>query len=621
MQQLMNNLSEITAEIRIAFENVEVGEDPIHDVIKELSSQKEAMKKISGQLSHHLPGITQIWFFTQTGLSQEGGVFSEIIRRLEERMLPPIPPINDILWSFGQVLSDRDREWMEKITPSQLGRLLSFFAESVKMDESFFTEQLQKSIEILAQRIAGLGLDPIVSARLRDKPDLLAHFLELGDLSFAAENFGDSPVYLEALKNCERSLLYVRGRREFEGTSLGLTYRLVHIEELIYRLKMILNVTTQFNTSYKLSALAVLYKQILISHLEKRRVRKFLGRNIEILAYQVTLLTGNTGEHYITSTGRELRAMWWKAIKGGMVVACLVVIKVVASKAHLAPLPQAFVYGLIYATGFVVIHLVGGVLATKQPSMTASTLAAALGSGDQESERDLKGLVDVIVRTLRTQLAALFGNYLTAFPIAIMIVFPFLVWGHPIASEDKAQSMLRDLHPFMSLSFVYAAIAGVCLFVSGMVCGLADNWFDFNQIAQRMESIFPGPRGVRVANYFRKNFGIWTSNITLGFMLGSMSSIGLVVGLPLDIRHVTFASGQFGIAWIHQPEMMAWDRFVLFAASIFVMGLINLAVSFSLSLLVAMKSRRLRFSQGGTLVWLLLKKILTSPQELFMAKE
>lgn len=620
MQRLLEKLPELIAELRSSYSSASFGEDPIHDLLKKLRSGREG-DHLSVLLGQSLQDTNYVWFLAQTGLSQEGGFFSELIRRLEERTLPPLLPENDILWLLSQLFEDSDKTWLKKITPSQLGRLIAFLTEGHDTDFKELTAQMRRAIEILAQRISGLGLDPFISSRLREKEELVDHFLELGSLSFDENNFSPSKDFLETLLKCERSLLFVRGRMEQEGTSLALTYRLFHIEELIHRLKMILNASTQFNSDYKFSALGVLFKQILIAHLEKIRLRGFLGRNIEILAYQVTLLTGNTGEHYITSSKQELLSMWWKAIKGGMIVACLVIIKLFAAKLHLAPLPQALVYGCIYATGFVAIHLVGGVLATKQPAMTASTLAASLGAdSDGDTEKNMNNLVDVVVRMLRSQLAALFGNYLTAFPIVVLIAFPFLIWGHPMADAHKADVLIHDLHPLWSLSFMYAAIAGVCLFISGLICGLADNWFNFNQMEQRLAHIFPSERSAKVINYFRKNFGIWASNITLGFMLGSMSSIGSVLGLPLDIRHVTFASGGFGLGWIHQPEQMPWDLFALIAASVFVMGLINLAVSFSLSLLVAMKSRRLKFYQGGTLAWLLLKRLLKSPHELFFTK-
>jgi site-specific recombinase len=229
----------------------------------------------------------------------------------------------------------------------------------------------------------------------------------------------------------------------------------------------------------------------------------------------------------------------------------------------------------------------------------------------------LAKITGTIVRLLRTQIAALLGNYIFAFPIAILLVFPFLVAEHPLAGFDKAKILVEDLHPFWSLSLVYAAIAGVCLFLAGLIAGLADNWFSYQRIAFRLRHSIGGVRGAAIARWVKANFGIIAGNVILGFMLGGMSSVGRIVGLPLDIRHVTFASAAFGIGWIHQPERMAWVDFSVIAASIFVMGLVNLTVSFSLSLTVAMQSRKLKFSHGRKLVWTVTKHFLRRPQDLF----
>jgi site-specific recombinase len=150
---------------------------------------------------------------------------------------------------------------------------------------------------------------------------------------------------------------------------------------------------------------------------------------------------------------------------------------------------------------------------------------------------------------------------------------------------------------------------------------LADNWFAFNQIADRLDTIFSGPRGRKFVGALRKNFGVWTGNVALGFMLGTAAVVGNMTGLPIDIRHVTFSSGSFGIAWIHQEDMLMWKSFFLIAATVLCMGIINLSVSFSLSLFVAMKSRRLRFRQGRRLIWLLFKRLATRPYELFIDTE
>ncbi len=539
-----------------------------------------------------------VWFFSQVGLTKETSFFAELSRRLQERWLPKLRSGQDVV------------RFLEENFPSPGDEEIFAFPDLQSEDLEALEPQLFEACHILMLRVAGLGLDPLIAEKFNDRKDLLEVFLKLG-----LYTPGDQEIRKE-LEKVRDILEYIRSLHAEQGTSISLTYKLIVIEELLTRADTLCTLLAEIHRpSFKhvfLSAIRTIWQQ----NRDSFKIRDFFILNIERLAYQVTLITSSTGESYISSTRKELGHMWWKAIKGAMVVAVLAFLKVLASKLSYPPMIQFFIFGSIYAAGFVVIHLVGGVLATKQPAMTASTIAGELGNVD-ETEESFAKVTSTIVRLLRTQIAALLGNYIFAFPLAILLVFPFLVAEHPLAGFDKAKILVEDLHPFWSLSFMYAAIAGVCLFMAGLVAGLADNWFSYQRIAYRLRHSIGGGRGAAISRWVKANFGIITGNVVLGFMLGGMPSVGRIVGLPLDIRHVTFASAAFGIGWIHQPERMAWADFAVIAISIFVMGLVNLTVSFSLSLTVAMQSRKLKFSQGRKLVWSVAKHFLRRPQDLF----
>ncbi len=73
--------------------------------------------------------------------------------------------------------------------------------------------------------------------------------------------------------------------------------------------------------------------------------------------------------------------------------------------------------------------------------------------------------------------------------------------------------------------------------------------------------------------------------------MGSTASIGLFLGLNLDIRHITFGSGNLALAlyganYVVSDSMLFWGIF-----GIGIMGLVNFMVSFSLSLGLAFRSR------------------------------
>lgn len=591
-------------------------QDPIDIFIKAVEKENLEIIDVRSLLVKTLPHINFTWFLTQVGLNQGLGLFSETIKRFEERFLPPLQHPTEVTWILHHLFSSSDIEQLERLKPAQLYKLLCFLRAEKNDPLPIFVTHTQKSVEVLALRIAGLGLDTLIARKLLFRPDLLEHFVNIGRWNFSEDKDKVVTNSFATIRGCEEALNYIQSRREEEGTSIALTYRIFLMEDLLKRLKELVAALSTNNSADFAKLLVQVSIGVASLHEQRIKIRDFFARNIEILAYQVTLLTGRTGEHYISSNPKELKHMWLKAIKGAFIVAIMVIFKIIVSKMPLAPLPQAFLYGSIYAIGFVIIHEIGGVIATKQPAMTASTLAGAM-DGASSSESALRNLVDVVVRTLRTQIAALLGNYLFAFPFAVLLIFPFLAGGYTFIGFEKAHNIMMDHHPLWSLSFLYAAIAGVCLFLSGLMSGLADNWFDYNQIATRLELVFKSKRARKFIAILKKNFGIWSGNIILGFMLGSMFSIGRIIGLPLDIRHVTFASGAFGISWIHQAELLPWGEFFLIAGSVLVMGLINLTVSFSLSLTVAIRSRKLHSIPGRRLLWLVTKRLLLNPKELF----
>jgi site-specific recombinase len=161
--------------------------------------------------------------------------------------------------------------------------------------------------------------------------------------------------------------------------------------------------------------------------------------------------------------------------------------------------------------------------------------------------------------------------------------------------------MLESLHPWRSASFAYAAVAGVLLFASGLVSGWVDNWLRYREIPDRIAN-HPGlwrvlglsrTRGIAAA--MGRSLGAVSGNIFLGLGLGSMGTLGVILGLPLDIRHIAFASAEFGMA-LHAldfalPPMLAAEVGV----SVALIGLINFMVSFGLSLMLAIEARGLGY--------------------------
>ena len=153
-----------------------------------------------------------------------------------------------------------------------------------------------------------------------------------------------------------------------------------------------------------------------------------------------------------------------------------------------------------------------------------------------------RALTDLIARTCRSQIIAILGNIGIAIPLSALIAFVVL-WlsGEHFTSPEKSLHLLEDQSLIHSGAVFYAAMAGVCLFISGLISGYFDNYAAYNRIPERIlqlgwpKRLFGEARMRRVAAYVGDNLGALTGNLLFGFLLGGTTLFGLLVGLPIDI--------------------------------------------------------------------------------------
>jgi site-specific recombinase len=108
--------------------------------------------------------------------------------------------------------------------------------------------------------------------------------------------------------------------------------------------------------------------------------------------------------------------------------------------------------------------------------------------------------------------------------------------------------------------------------------------------------------------------------VTLGCLLGIVPTLGVLFGVPLDVRHVTLSTGSlaFAACAIGADAIVQTD-YLFAVAGIVVIGALNFGVSFALALNVALRaSDRWRLgtrSFVGVLTTALAKRILRNPLE------
>ena len=94
----------------------------------------------------------------------------------------------------------------------------------------------------------------------------------------------------------------------------------------------------------------------------------------------------------------------------------------------------------------------------------------------------------------------------------------------------------------------------------------------------------------------------------------------VLVGLSLEVRHVTFVTGQLAYAALQLgPSVLARSDFLWALLSIPMVGLINFSVSFTFAIVVALRARGLGVRSQVSLARAVLVRFLAGPSEFFLA--
>jgi len=291
----------------------------------------------------------------------------------------------------------------------------------------------------------------------------------------------------------------------------------------------------------------------------------------------------------------------------------------------MAPFWQGFFYSINYSIGFIVIEQTKSTLATKQPAFTASAVASSLDTKKNNGKPNLYNLAVTVSKVSRSKLASFFGNLIIVFPLTFLLAWGYhLLTGQYIAGEEGALKLLKDQHPWKSLALLYACFTGVFLFLSGIIAGYTQNKIQYARIGERLQMhpllriSFSHQQLVKLSNFIEKNAGSIMGNISLGFFLGMAATFGKIFGIPFDIRHITIAAGNCGIA-VYDLGIQNIPPLYLLTVFLGVLGigLLNFLVSFSLAFAVAVKSRGIHLREFPEFLRILWKHFKGNPLDFF----
>lgn len=575
---------------------------------------------------------------TEANILSENAFFPELKKRILNKILPPVEHEKTVWYLIDNVSFSpkKDLEYLHNIPEDEVNEFLSILGISDFIEKANVKSELIFSMNILSWRVTGMALEVDVVRMAPEYRNFDNPFLALqNELEALAEDFKINPeIQLHSKDSRYKQIkIYAEQCQDFVniafknsskyGISGKINQSLLKIRQQTQRISEIVNLLIIDQPEDIVIKSKQLIFNILNYKSHKNNISDLINDSTRLISHLITNHTAETGSHYITSSRKQYMKMFYKASGGGIIVGALCVLKMLYGFMPGSDFFHAFLYSLNYAMGFVMIYLMGFTLATKQPAMTAATMTKVL-SEQESTKNNYTEFADLVSKLFRSQFIAFVGNVLLSFPIALLIIYGLDVFFSQNLAVEKSDKLLKDLDPFESKAILHACIAGFYLFISGIISGNIGNNSVFYQIPDRIAKNLPIRRmfGARFAKslskYYAKNWAGIISNFWFGVFLGATAPVGLFFGLDLDIRHITFAAGNFAIGLYGKDFTVDSSVFWISFITVFIIGFFNFLVSFSLSMFLAFRSRKMNFGEVREIYRAIFRYFLRNPLKFFI---
>lgn len=622
MRELFQSLKRTNFEVFLAYlKNNEEIKNNFRDYLSILFSNKSFSKAL-----------------TDANILSENAFFPELKKRISYKFLPPVEDENTISYIISKVLFNpkSDSDYIKNIKPEDGSEFFKLMEIENISTLPKVKKELLISANILALRSVGNALEAGITKMVPeyknfDNPfvalqseldSLIGRFKKDKDLQIDSKDvdYKQIKIYLQqCLDFVDKAF---KNACKF-GISSKINQSLLKIRQQLKRIQDIIPILVVDTEEDILTNSKNLVSNTLKYNSHRNNVRELIDDSTRLISHLITSHTAETGTHYIATSPKEYLKMFWKASGGGIIVGFLCIFKMMMSYSHGSEFSHAVLYSLNYAFGFIIIYLLGFTLATKQPAMTAATMAKVL-SDESSSEKNYKEFANLVAKLSRTQFIAFVGNVLWSFPVALAIIYGmdwFLDKNFAVAKADK---LLKDLNPIESKAILHACIAGFFLFISGIISGNISNSSIFNQIPERisqspfLNQVIGAKNSKKLSDFYTKHWAGIISNFWFGIFLGVIAPLGVFLGLDLDIRHITFSAGNFALALYGKGFDIDTYTFVISLVTIFLIGAFNFIVSFGLSMLLAFRSRKVNFGELTIIYKTILKYFIKNPLRFFI---
>lgn len=599
-------------------------------VFQILDRQPEAHQRIAQTLRSLVRDTQALDLFASTGLSRASAFIHELLARLTSRVLPAPLETRDLGDIFDRLFpSSSDAKWLEQLDAEIAQRIITLIYQDQTPEEAGWNSlhtDLEDAIVQISNAICVTGSHCEIRKRLAKIPFRDLPFQQLPSVvkillekhrsgAPIEELFPDLNLVRAIAEACDQAMDEVTANLEKTGVKTALVYDIERLRSHVSRLELLLEAwsTPNLDAQRTLAILADLVRQ---NH-ERRSVNELLRQNLHMLTRRIVDRNAETGEHYVARNRAEYLDMLRRASGGGAIMGITTVIKLLLSKLALAEFFKGAFFGLNYATSFILIQLCGGTVATKQPANTAPALARRMD--ELRTAPQLESLVDEVVFLIRSQVAAVVGNLVLVIPSTWLLD---LLWtqmkGHHLLDAHKAEVTLQSILP--RNAWLFATLTGGVLWLSSVIAAWAENWFILHQLSSSLAQHrglrrWIGPtRTRRLGLWLERNIAGLAANISLGLMLGMVPVIAGFFGLGLDVRHVTLSTGQVTASFVALDGSAFWQLSSLWIViGILGIGALNILVSFSLAMFVAIKARNVRGPERNLFYRALIKRLLRSP--------
>ena len=572
--------------------------------------------------------------FGQAGLPSHRGLLGAFGERLIQQLLPRPRDSHDLAMLVRHLYSRRSE--VERFTHLLPEVFLRIVGVMVPPNQPEMWKPLWVSFadgfRLLAARVQAQGLVDELRSRSSPLPVSESPFyrlLQASDVLVQVWNAGGDVAPAAAAwrwesQGCWAELPKIRERLETDGVSVDIEYGLEVIERCLERMENMVQIMETPPGTKQTELVHGFFAQLITASSQDRSLVHLVRSSTNLLHRKIVDRSGQAGEHYIAYNRKEYWHIWLAAAGGGLLTTITAAIKTVILQMKFAPFFEGLAYGLNYAVSFVLMQTYGLILATKQPAMTAATLASIMRGHKKGTER-LDELVDFTTRIVHSQVAAAASNVVVV--AAGAYAFDGL-WrlstGHPFLDLETARHVYDTLRPLHGGTVIFAALTGVILWLSSLVGGWIDNWAVYHRVPQGIaDSLLAervGRRRLqRIADYVARNIGGWGTNVSLGFMLGVTPALGHIFGIPLDVRHVTLSTGTLALS----TAALGYDwfgegMFLRALAGVGTMFVLNLGVSFFLSLFTAVRAYNLPWFEITELLRRLLRRFFRHPGDFIL---